>query len=53
MNLLLHIAINKQCFIFFCTAEKGGWGVWHWGAVRWQKRRLPFYQNGYGIGYLT
>jgi hypothetical protein len=38
---------------FNCTAEKGGRGVWLWGVKRWGKIRLPFFQNGYGIGYLT
>lgn len=47
------LAIKNLCFIFFCTAEKGGWGAWFLGGVGWQEIRLPFYQNGYGIGYLT
>ena len=47
------LAIKQMMLYFYCTAEKGGWGVWLRGAVRWEKRRLPFYQNGYGFGYLT
>jgi len=40
--------------LFFSAPLKRVVGVCgFWGEKRWKKRRLPFYQNGYGIGYLT
>jgi len=39
MSLLFStLPSTNECFIFFCTIEMGGWGVWLWGV----KRRLKY-----------
>jgi len=53
MNTLLSTLALKENALFFSTPLKWVVGVWWlWGVKHWQKIRLPFYQNGYGIGYL-
>jgi hypothetical protein len=39
--------------LFFTAPLKRVVGVCGFGGCAVAKRRLPFYQNGYGIGYLT
>jgi hypothetical protein len=50
----MHIGNKTNDALFFTAPLKRVVGcVALGGAVRREKRRLPFYQNGYGIGYLT